>query len=103
MKTLLENLRTKSESLKNNEIIELIDSMVEEIIKTDTRLLSVSKSFKSYGTYVSVGFANEYHFGEELAKILTRALSGTMTHDEDREFQVSDFTERIADLIYEAI
>jgi hypothetical protein len=103
MKTLLQDLRAKSESLKNNEIIELINSMVEEIIKTDDRLLSVSKSFKSYGTYISVGFANEYHFGEELAKILTRALSGTITHNEDREFHVSDFSERIADLIYESI
>jgi hypothetical protein len=103
MKTNYQSLKEKAETLKNNELIEAIQELMNEILKSDERLLSVGKSWSGYGTWKSSGWANEPYFGAELAAILTKALSNRVTHDEEQEFQVSDFSERIQDLIYEKI
>lgn len=103
MKNQYLKLKESAENLSNNELIDAISEFVNEIILTDSRLLSVSKSWSGYGTCKSVGFANDYYFGEELAKAIQKALNGKITHDEDSEFNLSDFSEKIEDAIYDNI
>lgn len=103
MKTRFENLKRKVESLNIQELQDEVLELTSEIIKTDSRLLSVDKSWKSYGTWVTVGFANEHHFGNELSAILKKALDGHITHSEDAEYKISDFEEAIFSEIFENI
>ena len=103
MKTQFETLKNKVNELTVNELQNEVLIFVNEVITTDDRLLSVNKQWYGYGTWKSVGFANEYHFGKDLADMLVRALSGKITHDEDREFQVSDFEDEIFNEIFESI
>lgn len=101
MKDVLNKLR--EEDLSIQELYSKIDDIVDLIIETDDRLLSVSKRFKSYGTWVSVGFANKYYFGDELSILLERSMGAYITHDEDRCFNVSDFRDSIFNSIYDVI
>lgn len=103
MKTKFETLKNKIDKLTIQERENEVLNLVKEIIATDSSLLSVDKTLVSYGTWKSVGFANEYYFGKELSDMLVRALNGKITHDEDREFQVSDFEEEIFNEIFESI
>lgn len=104
MKTEFEKLQEKREEMNTSELMQAVDALTNDIVdNSDEWLISVSKGLRGYGTWVSSGFANEYHYGDVLAKILTKALSGKITHDEDRDFSVGDFREEIADGIYEEL
>lgn len=95
MKSEFEKLEQRIGDYLHNELHDLVCDLTSEIIATDSRLLSVDKRWKGYGTWISVGFANKYHFGDTLAELITKALNGRITHDEDREFEVSDFEEEM--------
>lgn len=101
MKNALKNLQDQVHELTNAELMGKVYDLVEMIKSTDERLLSVSKKLTGYGTWKSVGFVNEYHFGEDLAKIIEKALTGTITHDEEKEFTISDFEEKLEEAIYQ--
>ena len=103
MKTLFQTLKSKTENLTINELQNEVQNLVSEIVNTDDRLLSVSKSWSGYGTWKSVGFANKYHFGEDLTALILKGLNGTITHDEDREFKIEDFEDSLFNIIFEGI
>jgi len=103
MKTKFETLKNKVNKLTINERENEVLNLVKEVIATDSSLLSVDKGWVGYGTWKSIGFANEYYFGKELADMLVRALNGKITHDEDIKFQVSDFEDEIFNEIFESI
>lgn len=73
----------------------LISELTDEILDEPESLISVTKLYKGRGTWISDGFVNEYYFGSAFSILLERALSGKITHDEDREFEVRDFTNEI--------
>lgn len=101
MKELFSKLEENKGKYEFMELIKQMQPLVEQIISTDDRLLSVSKRWVGYGTWSSVGFANDYTFGELLAKLLTKALTNRITHDEDKEFVVADFEEDIEEALFE--
>lgn len=103
MKDQFLNLKNQAEEMPQGKLHEAVSVLVDEIIGTDERLLSVSKSWSGYGTWKSSSFANEYYFGDELSGILTKAMNGSVTHDEDRVFTVEDFRDRITDEVFEAV
>ena len=100
MKTQLEKIRSEENQAK---MFEKISELAIEISKTDERLLSVSKEWVNYGTWKSKCFANNYHFGEDLAKALISKLSRRITHDEELNFHTGDFIDEIEEAIYEVI
>lgn len=100
MKNKLEKIRREENQAK---MFEMINDLAIEISKTDDSLLSVSKEWVNYGTWKSKCFANQYHFGEELAKALMSKLSKRITHDEDLNFCIGDFIDEIEDAIYEVL
>lgn len=101
MKELFSKLEENKGKYEFMELIKQMQPLVEQIISTDDSLLSVSKRWVGYGTWRSVGFANDYTFGEVLAGILTKALTNRITHDEDKEFVVADFEEDIEEVLFE--
>mgnify|MGYP001269871202 CR=1 FL=1 len=101
MKELFSKLDANKGKYGFTDLVGQIQPLVEQIISTDDRLLSVSKRWVGYGTWSSVGFANSYTFGGVLAGILTKALTNRITHDEDKEFVVADFEEDIEEVLFE--
>ena len=100
-KNLFNELKENEGNFGYEELRSLTDDLAAEIIKTDNRLLSMGKKWVNYGTFASTGFANKYHFGEELAQIIEEVLTGKITHDEDHEFRVEDYEEQISERIFE--
>lgn len=100
MKAEFERLKAKFQEVSKNEQFELLEDFFNELVKTDRKFIDVGKRFSSYGTYKSVPFVNEYYTGKELEDLLSTAMSGKITHDEDHEFEISDFKEEILDKIY---
>jgi len=100
MKTQIEKIRSAENQIK---MFEMISDLAIEISKTDERLLSIRKQWINYGTWRSSCFANQYHFGEELAKALKSKLSKRITHDEDLNFCIGDFIDEIEEAIYEVL
>lgn len=94
---LLEGIEEK----ESPEIEKEVQKVLHAVLDSDSSLISVSKSRVGYGTWESVGFANEFHFGEQLANLLVKALSGTITHDEDKEFTIEDLSVSIFDRLME--
>ena len=93
-------LKEQAPEMAENDLYKVVTELVEEeIIDTDPLLVSVSKVKMGYGTWRSKGFANPYHFGKELADIIASVLSSKITHDEDKEFAVSDFRNDLIDTI----
>lgn len=103
MKTQFETLKNKSQELSVPELMEEVQNLVTEILKSDSVFYSIDKYRSGYGTWKTKGFANEYNFGNELAEILVNALSTGFTHDEEKEFVISDFEESLNELIYESL
>lgn len=85
------------------EVMEMANELAEQIVKTDSRLISIGKKSVGYGYWESVGFANKYHFGEELARMIEKTLTGFTTNEEEHEFKVSDFEEFISEAIVSKI
>ena len=100
MQTQIEKIRAAENQIQ---MFEKISELALEISKTDERLLSIDKIWVNYGTWKSNCFANQYHFGEDLAKALKSKLSRRITHNEDIEFDISDFIEEIEEAIYEVL
>ena len=100
MENQLKAIRSEENQAK---MFEKISELAIEISKTDTNLLSIDKVWINYGTWKSKCFANQYHFGEDLAKALMSKLSRRITHDEDKEFDISDFIEELEEAIYEVL
>lgn len=100
METQLELIRG---SETQTQMFEMINELAIEISKTDDRLLSIRKEWVNYGTWRSNCFANEYHFGKELADALISKLSKWITHNEDMNFQIGDFIDEIEEAIYEVL
>lgn len=84
-----------------NELMSITSHLTSEIVETDNIFLSVDKHWCGYGTWKTSAFANEYHFGEDLAEAIKNALSGHITHDEDKEFTPVDFQDEIAEAVFE--
>jgi hypothetical protein len=61
----------------------------------------VYKKWRTYGTWKSSCFVNEYYFGSELATLIMEDCSGEVTHDEECIFSIADFSENIENSIYE--
>lgn len=101
MKTRFEKLEEKRGLFSHEELRKLVHELVLDIIKTDSFLISVTKKKVGYGTWGSVGFANDYYFGNNLSELMSIALTGRITHDEDFEFSVLDFSENIEDALFD--
>ena len=84
-----------------NELMSITSHFTAEIVETDNIFLSVEKHLCGYGTWKTSAFANEYHFGEELAEGIKNALSGHITHDEDKVFTPADFQDEITEAVFE--
>ena len=84
-----------------NEIMSITSDFTAEIVETSDMFLSVEKHLCGYGTWITSAFANEYHFGKDLAVVIKNALSGHITHDEDKVFTPADFQDEIAEAVFE--
>ena len=84
-----------------NELMAITSDFTAEIVETDNIFLSVDKHFCGYGTWETIAFANEYHFGKDLAIAIKNALSGHITHDEDKVFTPADFQDEITEAVFE--
>lgn len=104
MKTLFTKLVKKGSELDANQLAQEVKDFTNLIItQQDEALLSVSKGWSSHGTWKASVFANKYHYGDNLAKIIEKSINGTVTHNEDKEFTLEDFRERLEDEIFEYI
>ena len=83
-----------------NELMAITSDFTAEIVETDI-FLSIEKYLCGYGTWKTSAFANEYHFGEELSEAIKNALSGHITHDDDKVFTPADFQDEIAEAVFE--
>ena len=100
--TIQERLHDKCINASSvNELLSITSHFTAEIVETDNVFLSVEKRWCGYGTWKSSAFANEYHFGKELAEAIENALSGHITHDEDKVFTPADFQDEIAEAVFE--
>ena len=97
MKKEIEAIRAAE---NQSQMYAMIKELATEISTTDKSLLSIDKEWVNYGTWKSKCFANQFQFGEDLAKELKKNLSKRITHDEDVIFQVEDFLEEIEESIY---
>lgn len=84
-----------------NELMSITSHFTAEIVETDNMFLSIEKHWCGYGTWGTSAFANEYHFGKDLAVALKNALSGHITHDEEKVFTPADFQNEIAEAVFE--
>lgn len=107
MRTLFANLQSQiieQELGHSHQTYQLVSEFTDFLISTqDTDLLDISKRWTGYGTWKSVAFVNEYHYGDELAKILRKSINGSITHNEDYIFDLEDFRDKIEDEINEHI
>ena len=100
--TIQERLHDKCINANSvNELMSITSDFAAEIVETDNVFLSVEKHLCGYGTWKTSAFANEYHFGEDLAEAIKNALSGHITHDEDKEFTPADFQDEITEAVFE--
>ena len=84
-----------------NELMSITSDFTAEIVETSDLFLSVEKHLCGYGTWKTSAFANEYHFGEELSEAIKKAISGHITHDEDKVFTPADFEDEITAALFE--
>lgn len=97
--TMYQDLRNEAQANKNmtfGQTLELADKYTDLIVNTDDSMIGVGKHLTGYGTWkVRIDFANEYHFGQRIADLLTKDVPSIITHDEDKEFTFKDFEEDI--------
>ena len=104
MKTITIQERLHDQCIKAssvNELISITSDFTAEIVEADNIFLSVEKHLCGYGTWKTSAFANEYHFGKELAEAIKNALSGHITHDEEKVFTPADFEDEITEVVFE--
>ena len=83
-----------------NELMAITSDFTAEIVDTDM-FLSIEKYLCGYGTWKTSAFANKYYFGKDLAVSINNALSGHITHDEDKVFTPADFEDEITEVVFE--
>lgn len=103
MKELFESLEKRCENLGHRELYDEVADFVDKILITDKNLLQVEKKWESNGTWKSEGWAYQYHFGEILKKLIEKATTGRITHDEEKEFSIEEFREDLENEIYDYI
>lgn len=81
------------------ELVEKVNSIVEEAVSTDESLYSINRSLTGYGTWKCDMWCNEYHFGENIKKMIEKKFF--ITHDEEKEFSINDFKDMINDVFQE--
>ena len=100
--TIQERLHEKCINASSvNELMSITSAFTAELVETDNILLSVAKHWCGYGTWKTSAFTNEYHFGKELAEAIKNALSGHITHDEEKDFTPADFEDEITEAVFE--
>lgn len=75
MKTLTIEQQLIEQSGKANTMVELMNNIqpiINDVMATDNRLLSVDKQWINHGTWKGTVWANEYHFGKELTQYLKK-------------------------------
>lgn len=95
MKTIEEIYLKQLEKCENKpQVYAVSDLLVFDIINSDPRVLSCDRRRDNgYSKWRISIFANEYHFGNELAAILNSIY--VTTHDEDKDFTPEDLREDI--------
>lgn len=79
----------------NMSMYELASKYANLILESDSAFYGIERRLVGYGTWQArINFANEYHYGEGIAHLLTH-VSSIITHDEDKEFTLEDFAEDI--------
>ena len=100
--TIQERLQDKCINASSvNELMSITSDFTAEIVETSDIFLSVEKHLCGYGTWKTSAFANEYHFGKELAEAIKKAISGHITHDEEKDFTPADFQDEITEAVFE--
>lgn len=101
MKTIEEIFWAKLEKCETKmQAYALSNELVAEIIGSDARVLSCDRRHANgYCTWHISIFANNYHFGGELADILNSIA--IITHDEDKVFTPEDLREEIDEKVTE--
>ena len=104
MKTEFEKLKLKCAFLNIEEVEEEVSKFVDTLFESvDIKLISISKKWCGYGTWKSEAYVNNYGFGDELASIIRKKLSGRITHDEDKVFEVEDYRDELKEAIFESM
>lgn len=89
-----------AKNCKNNiEFYQKLDLILDEILNEDVQLISTKKVWVYYSTWRVTLNVNEYRFGNEFAKKLSKLYF--ITHDEEKEYSVMDFKEMIDDCLSE--
>lgn len=89
---LIAEIRT---DMSFEQILELASKYANLILASDSAFYGIERTLAGYGTWQArINFANEYHYGEGIAHLLTH-VSSIITHDEDKEFTLEDFAEDI--------
>ena len=100
--TIQERLHEKCINARSvNELMSITSHFTAEIVETDNIFLSIEKHLCSYGTWKTSAFVNEYYFGKDLAVSIKKALSGHITHDEDKVFTPADFQDEITEAVFD--
>lgn len=100
MKAKFQELEKQRGDFSHSELEVLVTDLYSDISKTNTDFYQISMKRVGYGTYKSFGWANNYYFGDKLAELLEKALTGKTTHNEDQVFSINDFEDEIIDTIY---
>ena len=81
------------------ELTDKVNTIVADILNTDSRLWSINRKISGYGTWRVSLWLNEYHFGQELSeRLMSRYF---ITHDEDKQFTLADFNDIIDEVCQE--
>lgn len=100
---LFNEIREQKEDLAIRELETRVLNLVDLIIETDNRLLSVEFKRVGYGIYKSISFVNQYEFGQELAELIEAGLNGSISHDSEKEINILEFREKLFDYLFENI
>ena len=101
-KTLQDEMKEACKQAKTNmDLIKIANEFAIKVIDSDPIFWGIEKRWSSYGTWkVRINFANEYHYGNEIAKALT-SIGSIITHDEDKVFTIEDFADYIEDALFD--
>lgn len=101
--TTQEELRIAAKKAETeNDLYDVADRFAREIMHSDPAFWGIDRFQSGYGTWkVRINFANEYHYGRQLAELLVRNTASIVTHDEDKTFDMEDFLDEIRDVCYD--
>lgn len=99
-KKLVEDFRETEPRVLSSAVDEFVDFLIEN---ADDVLLSVSKAWIGTCSWKSISFANDVYYGATLSKLITKAINGRHTHDEDKDFELEEFREQIENEVFNFI